>query len=153
MASSAYWLGSAAKEVVVYPTSMVGSIGVYTVHTDTSGLDEKAGIKRTILKAGDQKAAHLMPLTDDTRTEIQSKVDLYYDMFLSAVASHRGSRLTKEGARATQARSYVGEEAIGAGLADRMATLAETVRGAGGPSRSRIHVSAFVPADNFGEKP
>ncbi|MBK8434507.1 MAG: S49 family peptidase [Chloroflexi bacterium] len=43
MASAAYWIGSAADEIVVTPSGMVGSIGVLAVHEEMSGLAGAGG--------------------------------------------------------------------------------------------------------------
>ena len=45
MASAAYWIGSAADELVVTPSGEVGSIGVFAVHEDISAALTQAGIK------------------------------------------------------------------------------------------------------------
>jgi ClpP class serine protease len=41
MASAAYWLGSAADEIVAAPSSLTGSIGVVAVHEDYSRANER----------------------------------------------------------------------------------------------------------------
>ena len=51
-ASAAYWLASAAGEVVVTPSGEVGSIGVYAMHLDESVALEAAGLKPTFISAG-----------------------------------------------------------------------------------------------------
>ena len=56
MASAAYWLSSAADEVVATPSGEVGSIGVYTVHSDLSAAYGREGVKQTVIKAGKYKA-------------------------------------------------------------------------------------------------
>ncbi len=43
-ASAAYWIASAADEIVVTPSGDVGSIGVLAVHTDFSAANEKIGV-------------------------------------------------------------------------------------------------------------
>src|SRR5690606_12609791 len=55
-ASAAYWIATAADELVVTPGGEVGSIGVYMLHEDWSGAYEKAGIKPTVIKFGENKA-------------------------------------------------------------------------------------------------
>jgi len=44
MASAAYWIGTAADEVVVSPSAEVGSIGVFAVHEDMSAALEQQGV-------------------------------------------------------------------------------------------------------------
>ncbi len=52
MASAAYWISSAAGEIVVTPGGEVGSIGVVAEHQDISGALEQEGIKPTLISAG-----------------------------------------------------------------------------------------------------
>ena len=51
-ASAAYWIASAAEEMVVTPTGEVGSIGVFALHEDYSQAMEQEGIKPTLISAG-----------------------------------------------------------------------------------------------------
>jgi ClpP class serine protease len=69
MCSAAYWIASAADCRIAYDTSLVGSIGVATVHYDRSGADEKDGVKRTIITAGKFKQItnDANPLSDEAR--------------------------------------------------------------------------------------
>jgi signal peptide peptidase SppA len=53
--SAAYWLASAASEVVCTPSGQCGSIGVYMLHQDESEALKKEGIKITVIKAGKYK--------------------------------------------------------------------------------------------------
>ena len=87
-ASAAYWIGSAAQELVVIPSGMVGSIGVISAHTDVSKFEENQGFKTTLITAGKFKAEGNMfePLGTEALESIQSVVDEYYDSFVSAVA-------------------------------------------------------------------
>ena len=54
-ASAAYGIASAASEIIVSPTSMVGSIGVVLTHLDRSGELEDRGVKPTLIHAGAHK--------------------------------------------------------------------------------------------------
>jgi hypothetical protein len=47
-ASAAYGIASAANEIVISPTSIVGSIGVVMLHADRSGELAAQGVKRTL---------------------------------------------------------------------------------------------------------
>lgn len=128
-ASGAYWIASAADEIVVTPSGEVGSIGVYSAHDDISGAQEKLGIKKTLVKAGKYKveANPWEPLGDEAKAEMQRKVDAYYDMFVAAVATGRG--VSDETVREDfgQGRMLMSSEAVAAGLADRVGTLDETL--------------------------
>src|SRR3990167_6451821 len=51
-ASAAYWLASAADELVVTPSGEVGSIGVFAMHEDWSKWLDQEGIKVSLISAG-----------------------------------------------------------------------------------------------------
>lgn len=124
-ASAGYGIASAATEIVVSPTSVVGSIGVVLTHLDRSGELHQKGIKPTLIFAGSHKVDGnpFGPLSASVQADLQAEVLTFYDMFVGLVASGRGSKLTEEMARATEARVFIGQEAVTRGLADRIASL------------------------------
>lgn len=122
-ASAAYGIAASADEVVISPTSIVGSVGVVFMHVDRSQAAAKAGVVETAIYAGANKTLGLGPLTTEARASIQSMVDTFYARFLETVELGRGDRTTAEAARATEANIYVGQAAIDAGLADRIGTF------------------------------
>ncbi len=78
-ASAAYYVASQASEIVVSPSSLTGSIGVYTMHEDDSAMLEAAGIKLELIKYGENKAEgnNLGPLSDPAREHLQELIDAY----------------------------------------------------------------------------
>jgi signal peptide peptidase SppA len=124
-ASAAYALGSAADEIIVSPTSIVGSIGVVLLHIDHSAALEKSGIKPTLIHAGAHKVDGnpFGPLPKDVHADLQANVDTLYRQFLAVVANGRGQRLSADAARRTEARTFIGQEAVSRGLADRIGSL------------------------------
>jgi signal peptide peptidase SppA len=89
--SAAYWIGSAATEFYSVPSGMVGSIGAFTIHFDMSEMLQKEGVKATIIKAGEKKAAGnpYEPLSDSAKEDLQKEVNNFYDSFVSGVARNR----------------------------------------------------------------
>lgn len=134
-ASAAYWLGSQADEFVVTPSGTAGSIGVYATHQDMTEAALQAGVKITLVKAGDYKAeTHpFVELTEEARGHIQEDVNTYYGMFLSDVATGRGKALGKNLKASDiaegfgQGRSLTAKAAVQAGLADRVESLGGTI--------------------------
>lgn len=124
-ASGGYWLASAADEIVVSETSMVGSIGVVVLHVNRAGEMQQRGWSPTFIFSGAHKVdGHsLGPLPDSVRADVQQAIDALYGRFVEGVAAGRGVRLTAEMARATEARVFHGQAAIAAGLADRLGTF------------------------------
>ena len=125
MASAAYWIGSAAERVIVGKTAEVGSIGVLMVHRDWSRAEERFGVKTTYLTAGKYKALGnpSEPLSEFARGEFQAQLDQLYSMFVGAVALHRDTEETKVRADMAEGRLFIGERAVGAGLADETGNL------------------------------
>jgi signal peptide peptidase SppA len=128
-ASAAYGIASAADEIVVSPTSILGSIGVVMIHADRSGELAAQGIRPTLIFAGSHKVDGnpFEPLSDAVRSDLQASVDAHYDQFVGLVAAGRGDRLTTDATRATEARTFIGADAIANGLADRMASFDEVL--------------------------
>ena len=119
MCSAAYWLGSSADKVYGYATSHVGSIGVYTLHTDQSVFDANRGIRVTVISAGEEKTVGNPhePLSASDRELIQERINFVHDLFMSAVARNRGMSAKSVKAIAT-GRVFFGEEAVSLGLID-----------------------------------
>ena len=122
MASAAYWIASAADQVVAPETAQVGSIGVIAMHYDRSGLDQKMGVKRTAIFAGQYKRAggDEQPLSDADREYLQERVDDYYALFLQAVARQRGVDTDRVHQQMGDGRLFVGKKALKAGLIDQV---------------------------------
>lgn len=135
LASAGYWIGAAADEIVMTPSSSVGAIGVRTAYDDLTARLEKEGVAREIISAGKFKGEGLLgPLSDETRAYMQGRIDEYYGLFVERVASGRG--VTTEAVRNGfgQGRMIGAAAAVREGMGDRVATMRETLArfGAGG---------------------
>lgn len=139
-ASAAYWIATAADEIVVTPSGQVGSIGVYGAHDDISKAMEMDGIKTTLISAGKFKVEGnpFEPLSDDAREAIQQRVDASYDSFTRAVARNRGVAISAVKGGFGQGRMVDAEDAVSQGMADRVGTLDETLQ--------RFGASLYAPA-------
>ena len=124
-ASAAYWLASAADEVVVTHGGEVGSVGVIAAHTDYSEAEAKAGFKTTYVTAGKYKAEGNPhePLADEARAAIQSRVDEYYDMMTADIARNRGVSVLKVKSGFGEGRVVGAKESVERNMADRIGTL------------------------------
>lgn len=122
-ASAAYLAASAADEVVVSATSYVGSIGVVMRHVDFSRALANDGITVSHIFAGEHKidGNPYQPLPDAVRAALQADIEGLYQMFVQAVAKHRG--LDEQAVRDTRAGVYRGVAAVAARLADRIGTV------------------------------
>ncbi len=129
MASAAYWIGTAADELVVTPSADVGSVGVFAAHQDVSAALDRAGVKVTLISAGKYKTegSPFEPLSDDARAAIQERVDEYYDMFTKAVARNRGVSVSDVRGGFGEGRVVGAQQAVATGMADRIETMDRTL--------------------------
>lgn len=124
LASSAgYLIASAADEVVLPRTGMVGSIGVVAAHFDYSKQLEKRGVAVTFIYAGDHKidGNKFQPLPPGVKADMQAQIDELYQLFVDTVSRNRS--MGADRVRGTQAGMFMGFKAVDAGLADRVNTL------------------------------
>jgi signal peptide peptidase SppA len=126
--SAAFLIASATSRIMISTSSMAGSIGVVFCHFDRSKQVEKAGVQPTFVFAGARKidANPFQELSEDVRDDIQREIDFYYALFVETVAAGR-TNLSPDDIRATEARTYIGAEAVRVGLADAVGSLADLV--------------------------
>lgn len=130
IASAAYWIGSAASEIYISSgTVEAGSIGVITTHYDLSEMDKAYGINVTEIFAGKYKAAgsDVKPLSPDDKDYIQSRIDYLYSVFVDAVARNRNESSETVLDQMADARIFIGQEAIDAGLVDGVSTIESVI--------------------------
>jgi len=125
--SAAYWLATAAQEIVVCPSGQTGSVGVYAKHEDDSAAQEREGVKVTKIAAGEHKAELDGPLSEEAHAWVLSQVNIEYQNFLQAVAKGRGRTVADVKANFGGGRMLMSGQAKAAGMVDRIATLDETI--------------------------
>ncbi len=126
--SAAYWVASQADMVCCNATAQVGSIGTITVLEDTSKMAENEGVKVHVLATGPHKGIGIdgAPVTPEHLQETQRMLHEINSHFIAAVKTARG--LSREQLdEITTARVFVGEQAVKAGLIDRVCTVAQAV--------------------------
>lgn len=127
-ASAAYWLGAQADELIVTSGGDVGSIGVLTAHTDLSAAAEKAGVKTTLISAGQYKTEGnpFAPLSEEAAAHLQSRVDTTYTRFVQAIAAGRGVSESAVRSGFGQGRLLGAEDALRLGMVDRVESFTAT---------------------------
>jgi len=143
--SAAYWVASSCSNVYGSSTNvMAGSIGVVSVHTYTPNTD---GSVVTEIKSGKFKTvgSSSKPLTGDDLAHIQERIDYLATQFVNQVATNR--RLPPAAVAAQEARVYIGQQAVDAGLLDGFMSLGELENHlAADPGRFMRRRSAAAPA-------
>jgi signal peptide peptidase SppA len=119
-ASAAYTLACCADEVTLHQLGVAGSNGVITMHADFSKSLEQDGVAVTLIASGTHKADGnpFEPLPPDVRARIQTMVNTSAERLFAHVAKARG--LTADAVRDQQGRIYMGEDAVTAGLVDKI---------------------------------
>lgn len=130
MASAAYWIGSAAHEIVMTPSGYAGSIGVYTLHVDYSRALDTEGVKPTFISAGKYKVDGnpYEPMSETFLKDTQADIDWWYTQFVGDVARNRGTTPDAVRKGFGEGRVENAGSAIGAGLVDRIATWNQLLR-------------------------
>lgn len=126
MASAAYYIASAADEIVVTPTANVGSIGVVSmVRESLSDTSADGKTRLRIFRSGTDKAmGAAAPLTEDQAKAIDERVQFLGAMFRTDVTKARPNVK----AESMTGLVYFGEDAVTRGLADRVVpNLAEAL--------------------------
>lgn len=128
-ASAAYWIAAQADEIVVTPSGMVGSIGVFALHVDESKALENEGLDPTFISAGKFKTEGnpLQPLSDSAREHAQRVVDARYADFVADVAAGRQVPVDRVRKGFGEGRALTADDALAEGLVDRIDTFEATV--------------------------
>jgi capsid assembly protease len=127
--SAGYWLLSQCDEIVCAPVSEVGSIGVFLWHENWAENYKMEGIQPDIIRYGEHKAEanDWEPLTDEARAYLQSQVNEVGEMFTKAVSRGRGVSAERVREEFGQGRSVMAKDAVRLGMADRIATMDDTI--------------------------
>jgi protease-4 len=127
-ASGGYWIATACDEIWSHESSLVGSIGVIASRVNAAELADRLGLSYERIAAGEYKDAGI-PLKEFTpadREYLQGIADRYYDQFVEKVTERE--TLEPEDVRDTEARVYLGADAVENGLVDRVGTSADLER-------------------------
>lgn len=121
-ASGAYYIASAADEIWVNPSSLVGSIGVIMPNYGVENLAKKLGVDDRTLTSGEHKdiLSFTKPIDPFEEQHVQGVLDNVHGHFINAVKQGRGDKLKDTDANQTfSGLFWSGEQAIGIGLADK----------------------------------
>lgn len=123
--SAALWLASACRSITVNDTAITGSIGVVMAMPDPA----KTNIKEIEIVSSQSPNKRPDVTTEQGRSQIQTMLDHLADVFIQAVAIHRGVTAETVLADFGAGGVFVGQHAVDAGLADRVGSFEETLAG------------------------
>ncbi|OAV37448.1 putative peptidase [Moraxella catarrhalis] len=127
-ASGAYYIASAADEIWVNPSSLVGSIGVIMSGYNLEELMKKVGVKDRTMTAGEYKdiLSSSREMTETERQHIQALLNKTHQNFIKAVKQGRGSKLKNpEQNQLFSGLIWTGTDAVELGLADKTGGISQ----------------------------
>ena len=127
-ASGGYWIAAEADKILALPTTITGSIGVYSmiptvdeslaalgIHSDGVGTTDIAGIMQLD-----------RPMSNQAKSIIRSSVENIYSRFVTLVANGRNTSLAEVEVMA-RGRIWTGQQALEMGLIDQLGGLNDAV--------------------------
>lgn len=128
-ASGGYYISCGADSIFADRTTITGSIGVFGMIPDLSGLvTDKLGVTFTTVETNPNAAGinGLEPMTPAQHAAMQQSVDNIYELFTSRVAQGRG--LSQDYVKSiAEGRVWVGTSALRLGLVDAIGSLETAV--------------------------
>ncbi len=148
-ASGAYYMSAPASWIVAQPTTLTGSIGIFAVFPDFSGLvTQKLGVKFDEVKTNRNSTfGNLMarPFNEEETAIMQQYVNRGYQLFRKRVAD--GRRLPVESVeKIAQGRVWLGADAIGLKLVDQLGGLNDAVAKAAKLAKLSEYYTVDYPA-------
>ena len=128
-ASGGYMVALAGNKIFAEPMTVTGSIGVFSLKPDLSGLLTKTGIHREVLERGRFADAEtpFKPFDDAAFSKFMEMTGVVYDDFIAKVA--KGRKMTPVAVDAVAGgRVWSGKRALEVGLIDRIGGLADAVQ-------------------------
>lgn len=123
-ASGGYYVASSADRIFCSRKTITGSIGVFGIRMDLTGLAAKYGINVEHVAAGDLSGTYMPfhPMSQKMKKNMAEQIDRYYAQFKKVVADGRNMPVDKVEAIA-QGRVWTGDQAKSNGLVDEVGGL------------------------------
>ncbi|WP_426143191.1 S49 family peptidase [Pseudomonas sp. DWP3-1-2] len=142
-ASAAYWIASAAHEVVVDDTAVVGSIGVVVEVTVDAAAAKGPKRYEIVSRNAPNKRPDLA--TEQGRAKVGETVDAMASVFESKVARNLGVARASVPAMGGHGGLLVGAAAVKSGLAHRLGSLEHLIAELSSPSAGAIKIQPGKP--------
>ena len=129
-ASGGYWISNSCDKIFANPTTLTGSIGVFSMIPDLSGTIKDIAHVNIVDVRSNKHAGMLSltsPLDEEETAFMQATIERIYDGFVNNVAKGRGLEPAFVDSIA-QGRVWTGSDAIGIGLVDEIGTLEDALK-------------------------
>lgn len=152
-ASGAYMAACAATRTVAFPSAIIGSIGVISLHPVLQELLQRLGVRVAVTKSGpfkDMGAPYREPTPEEQEKEMALVQD-FYERFVDLVA--KGRRMDKERVKElATGEVFIGTKAKEMGLVDELGDFDTALDMAAQLGNVKRRVSYLRPHRSFRER-
>jgi len=153
-ASGGYYIACMADKIVAQPNTITGSIGIFGVIPNFSGLNEKLGISYDGVKTNRMSDAisFTRTFTPEERSLMQNYVNRGYELFVKRCAEGRKMKPDQIKAIA-EGRVWTGEDALKIGLVDKIGGLNDAIKMAVAKAKlTTYNISEYPEKEDFATK-
>ena len=153
-ASGGYYISCMADKIVAQPNTITGSIGIFGVIPNISGLNEKLGLTYDGVKTNKMSDAITVnrKFTPEERDLMQNYVNRGYELFVKRCADGRKMK-TEQIKAIAEGRVWTGEDAIKIGLVDKIGGLNDAIALAVAKAKLKTYnVSEYPEKETFESK-
>jgi len=156
-ASGGYWVSMGATAIVAQPSTLTGSIGIWSIFPNLSGLYDKLGLIEENVKRGKHADMFLgtKELTDYEKKLFRDRLYQTYQEFVTKAAKSREVAYADLEVYA-QGRSWMGEQAKKYGLIDELGGIDRAIElareKAGIDSTEKVKIVVYTAQKSWIEK-
>lgn len=154
-ASGGYYISSGANWIVAEPTTLTGSIGIFGMFPDFSGLlTQKLGVKFDEVKTNRHSAfgTPARPFNEEEMNYLNKYIDRGYNLFRARVAQGRKMNVA-EVEKIAQGHVWLGQDALKIKLVDELGGLDKAVAKAAQLAKLKeYHTSAYPGKSDWLDK-
>lgn len=151
-ASGGYYISCPANWIVAEPNTLTGSIGIFGMFPDVSGLlREKLGLKFDEVKTNKYAlfGTRSRPFTADELSHLESYIDRGYKLFRQRVADGRRLKVDQV-EQVAQGHVWLGQDALRIGLVDQLGGVEVALRKAAQLAKlTQWHSSAYPVLSDY----
>lgn len=147
-ASGGYYMSCGADFIVADPTTLTGSIGIFGMIPDATGLlTDKLGLHFDMVKTNESSdfGAVGRPFNAGESAALQAYIERGYALFLKRVADGRKMRVADVD-NIAQGRVWTGNQALKLKLVDRLGTLEDAIAEAARRAKLKKYSTTAAPA-------
>jgi len=145
-ASGGYYISCCADYIFAEPNTLTGSIGIFGLVPDVSGLRDKVGIDIDGVGTNKFSASHMVlkGMTDDEHQLMQSMVERGYELFTQRCAD--GRHMTQDAIKQIgEGRVWIGTDALKIGLVDSLGNMDDAINKAAELAQLEHYTMTYYP--------